>query len=302
MLAGEALVAAGASLRENGFVLLEAAADEPALVDAALCDACAHAAVAECQRLLTAVRERFSVDTSECRFHFAEICHRLAGGRRYDLRVDLPQRDTGNCTSAPPPVCWERLRDEVSTLALTLIGASSLFACEPSDVRVDMQGCVISFPGACAQQFHPDGPSPGILNCFVPLVDCDGANGSTELQPTTHNAFDERALEAASRETGVAADMRKGSILLFDFRTRHRGRAHLHSDAPRPVAYVLFAAPGVADSHNFPQRSVWDGAVAGDGDERGSDELDALPRLPPHVAAALARPPPMLLREEQPKC
>ena len=38
-------------------------------------------------------------------------------------------------------------------------------------------------------------------------------------------------------------------------------RANLTRD-PRPIAYVLFARPGVVDRHNFPEESVFDASPA----------------------------------------
>jgi len=66
--------------------------------------------------------------------------------------------------------------------------------------------------------------------------------------------------ERVERQPGVHSNMRAGSMLLFDFRTHHRGRAHRKNDAPRPVAYCVFGAPGVSDRHNFSAayESVWD--------------------------------------------
>ena len=52
-----------------------------------------------------------------------------------------------------------------------------------------------------------------------------------------------------------------GELLLFDYRCLHRGRANLTRDA-RPIAYVLFARPGVVDRHNFPEESVYDASPA----------------------------------------
>ena len=65
--------------------------------------------------------------------------------------------------------------------------------------------------------------------------------------------------------SGAALDesplLAAGELLLFDYRCLHRGRANLTRDA-RPIAYVLFARPGVVDRHNFPEESVYDASPA----------------------------------------
>lgn len=60
------------------------------------------------------------------------------------------------------------------------------------------------------------------------------------------------------RTPTVAAELAEpgGSLLLFDYRCYHRGRANL-SGADRHVGYVVFSTrPEVADSHNFPSESL----------------------------------------------
>lgn len=237
----EALEAAALSLALNGFVILEA---DPPLIPAELCVRCADDAVVECERLLAEVGRRSGVNVYEKRFYYSEICHRVDGGLRYDMRVDLPASSS----------CWAELRQQMQRVALRVLERSRLLGDDASGIHVDMQGCVTSFPSACDQHFHPDGPRRGLVNCFVPLVDVDDSNGSTELKPGTH--LDDARPD---RVAGIAANMRAGCMLLFDFRTHHRGRAHRKNDAPRPVAYTVFGAPGVHDTHNFgPYDSVYE--------------------------------------------
>ena len=122
--------------------------------------------------------------------------------------------------------------------------------------EIDSVGCVTSFSGAPDQHFHPDGTARGLVNVFVPLIDVGALNGATELRPGSHvweqtpwgpaQRWDERTTQP------VAPALHAGELLLFDYRVLHRGRANA-SGAARPVAYVLFARPGVRDDHNFAQ-------------------------------------------------
>ena len=133
---------------------------------------------------------------------------------------------------------------------------SSDIAGSASAHEIDSVGCVTSLDGAPDQHFHPDGTARGLVNVFVPLIDVGALNGATELRPGSQvwedtpwgpaQRWDERTTQS------VAPALHAGELLLFDYRVLHRGRANV-SGAARPVAYVLFARPGVRDKHNFAQ-------------------------------------------------
>ena len=107
-------------------------------------------------------------------------------------------------------------------------------------------GVVTSLPGAPAQQFHADGPR-GIVTVFVPLVDCEATGTEFWLRshasdlaqvvaatgalddscPRWINGFVRRLCEAAGVGGAFAAPrLRRGDVLIFDYRIIHRGRAH----------------------------------------------------------------------------
>ena len=57
----------------------------------------------------------------------------------------------------------------------------------------------------------------------------------------------------------MSPTLRRGELLLFDYRTLHRGLAN-RDVASRPVAYVVYAAQGCCDEHNFPSERLLPGA------------------------------------------
>lgn len=138
------------------------------------------------------------------------------------------------------------------------------------DCVIINKSLVVSNPGAETQAWHSDGPHLDImkdlpchcLNVFVPLVDVDETNGPTEMRPgsvsLTRNlkksymkAFLTKKLRAVE-----APSLQKGSILMFDYRILHRGKANNHPDQPRPVLVYTFAKPFYIDNMNFPKNSV----------------------------------------------
>jgi len=132
-----------------------------------------------------------------------------------------------------------------------------------------MTGCVVSRPGAEAQQFHNDGDS-GLVNIFIPLVSIEEDGDGTQLWPGTHafgsdmswKAPDERAMRHM-RSPAIDA----GGLMLFDYVLIHRGLANpIVGGRERPVAYVVVALDGLADdTNNFPDTSVCDAIVGAPG-------------------------------------
>ena len=106
-------------------------------------------------------------------------------------------------------------------------------------MTVDAVGFVLSQPGAPGQMWHPDAETRvGLVNVFVPLVPLSEANGPTALAPCSH------VPPRPGCPHVVRPLLAAGEVLLFDWRTWHRGCANT-SDADRPVAYVTYARRGV---------------------------------------------------------
>jgi Phytanoyl-CoA dioxygenase (PhyH) len=120
-------------------------------------------------------------------------------------------------------------------------------------------------PAPPAQFWHRDGPSlfadqhhpTHCFNVFVPLVDVNLTNGTTEFVPGTHE--DQRyhqvvadvLLNQAHAEAGIVrADVEAGSIIVFDIRVLHRGLSN-ESDQERPVLYFTFSRDWFREQHMF---------------------------------------------------
>jgi hypothetical protein len=122
------------------------------------------------------------------------------------------------------------------------------------NLRCCFTGLVTSKPGTDDQNIHADSPPlfgdwswhlpPHCCNVFVPLVDLDEQNGATVFFPGSH-------WEGKSGGR-VSGDVPAGSIVVFDYRLAHHGRAN-RSDADRPVLYLTYSCAWYHDIHNFPQ-------------------------------------------------
>ena len=281
-------VAAAASLAHNGFCVLRT----PAMVSAETCTACAATAARRLETLFTCARQ-LGLRPRHDILRFTEVCSRTPGGMRYDQRlwsastgaplVPEVQEQPESMVDAVP-TCWvelqaaveSRMRPILAEYVYELSSGSSQTGgpydglyeglyCSSGDaaaLRVDSLGCVTSLPGAPDQHFHPDGTAVGLVNVFVPLVPVTHATGPTELRPGTHvwreTIMGREPRWDEGRTPTVAAELAEpgGSLLLFDYRCYHRGRANL-SGADRHVGYVVFSTrPEVADAHNFPQESL----------------------------------------------
>jgi len=110
-------------------------------------------------------------------------------------------------------------------------------------------GIVTSLPGAPAQQFHADGPR-GLVTAFIPLVDCERTGsefwlGSHKIACAdfmTATVLMNDAIRERLHLKMATPKLRRGDVLLFDYRVIHRGRRHPSGpDAcERPMMYRTF--------------------------------------------------------------
>jgi len=225
------------------------------------CAALCHSTLAA----LLADVEAAGCDPNEQMYRFRNICHRQRN--RWDLL--LPREATAS---------WASLVDTVMAAATPIIRAAQGPAF--TDVVPLMCGAVVSRPGARVQRFHVDAththfetaqqdPSHRIYNVFVPLVDIFEDGDGTMFWPApvlgeSSRALARHILDAPDSTLDVRAidapATPAGGLIIFDYRTIHRGGANV--DGPwgreRPVAYVVCATGGARDAHNFPQTVIGD--------------------------------------------
>ena len=280
------IAAAADSLARNGFVVLEAE-DGAGLVASDVLDSALAASDGYLDRLLAAAKAKGLRVDSEI-FRFAELCSRAQGGRSFDVTAERRRCGNGGSITLPPrpyPTsddesaaaaatdAWDGLRRAVDPWVSSALLRSGLMVendGKGATFGVTAVGCVTSLPSAPEQHFHADGRERGIVNVFVPLVDVPASMGPTHFRRGSHvwdhdspylTREQRRAREGAE---DVVPELRRGSVLMYDYRVFHRGGANL-TGKRRPVAYVMYARDGTEDTWNFPDESVWDPDSTGAG-------------------------------------
>ena len=287
----ETILIATKSLCENGFVVL----DPPDEVDGntfhglvtELALDQAFQATGEWLETLVGRCRAMGIDPEEDIFRFAEVCSRAKGGKRFDITAER-RRGSGDelnedeapisipvggplevqQASATASISWDKLRRECDEWVTPVLKRSGLMDGDGDENKTNpgmttAVGCVVSYPNAPAQHFHADGRERGIVNVFIPLEDVPSEKGPTAFKLGSHrwdhsNPYptrdDLRALEMAPI---VTTTLKKGSLLLYDYRVMHCGGANRTGEI-RPIAYVMRSRRGLEDTWNFPENSIWD--------------------------------------------
>ena len=171
-----------------------------------------------------------------------------------------------------PPVLealWSRDDDDSNNIDDEDVNSSS--NTRSSSSYVAAAGFLINEPGSKAQNWHKDGPDPGFINCFVPLVDLTEELGPTAFSLDKHDGKDDNIGhendENDNRKNVLVPMLNKGNILLFDYRTLHRGQGNTsNDDITRTLAYAVYCRRRTrgkgsidddevkesGDVHNFP--------------------------------------------------
>mgnify|MGYP006153263627 CR=1 FL=1 len=247
-----------ALLSRRGYVVVT----EP-VINAELVDDCAALCHTTLERLLADV-ETAGCDPNEQMYRFCNICHRQKN--RWDMLI--PRESSTS---------WASLVDATMAAATPIIRAAQGPAFK--DVAPLMCGAVVSRPGARVQRFHVDAahahfeaaqadPSHRMYNVFVPLVDIAEDGDGTMFWPAPVLGESSRALakhimdapdSTLHASTLHAPATPAGGLIIFDYRTIHRGLANMEvGGRERPVAYVACATGGAGDVHNFPQTAIGD--------------------------------------------
>ncbi|HLH97366.1 MAG TPA: phytanoyl-CoA dioxygenase family protein [Xanthobacteraceae bacterium] len=117
---------------------------------------------------------------------------------------------------------------------------------------------VVSHPGASQQHTHRDHDhifyNPGVgpalptyaINVAVPLIDVDRRTGPTAVWLGSHRLA--QGVTVGS-ETMTVAELKRGDLMLLDYRTLHAGLPN-GSRQSRPIVYMVYARPWFFDHTN----------------------------------------------------
>ncbi len=228
--------------------------------------------VARFELTLAALKQRKAAGEG---VHFADIMQRDQS--RYDCQLS-PAFSLATTPATDAPV-WETLAREGAWVPVV---RKLLEDAEGSrrSCQVYRCGCVVSLPGAGEQYWHSDGAHQGSaagwpparaelsvqdlaewgqaqaapphnVCVFVPLVDLNRSNGYTEFWAGTQHydgLLEKKGVQSLPGGTDAIVDA--GSVLLYDFRTIHRGMPN-SSDAMRPILYFVYSHEGWSESRNF---------------------------------------------------
>ena len=224
----EYLERAAQSLRDNGFCVLHGGIVPPPLVGRS-----AAAIWDRLDVLLRAAHEK-GLDVDGL-LRFNELCKRQPGAR-YDLRLPL-----GDANSFVPfgaagiadADAWCSIKPLVDAHAVPILRLAALGECASAKSGRRMSQGASS---ACLGRQSSLHTSPLLVNAFVPLVAIDADNGPTELQPGSQDSSTASIPEDpyAPLPAAVAPCLSAGDLLLFQYRTLHRGLANT-SAAGRPI-------------------------------------------------------------------
>ena len=210
---------------------------------------------------------------------------RLKGGgggeaaRGDSLRLEVP-------LPLVPPFTAPGLVGARFTLAATRLWGGS------KQLELDTFSYIHAKPGSRAQAWHIDVPAlfepksalrdgdaaalrhlppPGVV-AVVPLLDLLPSHGPTEFLTGSHvqrgakfwSGAGDRGVNGVTPTISVAA--RRGSVVLFDLRLRHRGGANAHAGGQhRAVLYMSYVQSWYRDAVNFRERqgAAWDALPSG---------------------------------------
>jgi hypothetical protein len=175
----------------------------------------------------------------------------------------------------PPPNRFLRVGGARYDLTLRMTGTfgrAEVFANAPllkflapllgNEIHLSNFTAVVSHPGASQQHAHRDNDhlffNPGVgpnlpvyaVNVAVPLIDVDHRTGPTGVWLGSHRLAQGLAVE---NESMTICELRRGDLMLLDYRTVHAGLPNASRQA-RPIVYMVYARPWFFDHANHVSR------------------------------------------------
>lgn len=250
---------ASENLQKFGMVALRSSSFD--IVDHKICDDADHAAITRLEEMQKRIVSRGLDPTgADEPYRFSEVICRDEGGKRYDVPVDWLGKDEeiihnamGSGRIGTPleqsqqdaiAKLQEAIDQIVKPVVETLWSSQQQQDEQQKSSYVAAAGFLINRPGSQSQNWHRDGPDEGYIDCFVPLVDLDNSLGPTALQPGTHHKED------GGDGAVVVPLLQKGEILLFDYRTLHRGQGNQSEAVTRTLAYAVYKRKDHGESSN----------------------------------------------------
>lgn len=223
-------------------------------------------------------RKEEEVDSDrDASFCYHEVASRCLG--RLDIRHGMDK----------PPFCIPQVLQNpwLMPLIQSILGDSA---------KLVYCGLILSFPGSLDQPWHQDGHPlfpeqllekdgdkltdlpPYALNVFVPLAPIDSSQGPTEFWVGSHKesswkmvqdtlssstmtsttGVDFPNLRDTDEPTGmVGPTLSQGDVLIYDYRTCHRGTKNVSASTIRPMLYLMYARPWFAEHVNFGQQRLF---------------------------------------------
>ena len=238
-------------LREEGAVILQIDDSEcSSVIPPLLCDEVNEAIHGRIDDL----KEKISLNGMDPsgrdgQYRFTEIISRDEGGNRFDVPVAWLADNVDDMMPYSPQQgnSIKRLHHKINNIVSPI--ALSLWDIQQERIGISSCGFLVNDPGSENQEYHRDGPDPGFLDVFVPLIDLCHEIGPTSLFPGSHISSDAASLE-------LEPLLKKGECLIFDYRVLHRGQGNSSTNTRRTLAYVVYTNRGPEkdnkDFWNFP--------------------------------------------------
>ncbi|CAB9518493.1 Phytanoyl-CoA dioxygenase (PhyH) [Seminavis robusta] len=207
---------------------------------------------------------------------YKEIVHRYPG--RYELslnRISDHTKEEDSLLYHDMPLL-QPIIDKLEHLILSILKQHPNYQELPDGTKYNLlHSMLISAPHSLIQKFHVDTKHTNeeehwpahIINVFIPLVNMTTrVLGPTEVVPRSHvqTRFmysDNPQTRSQAKPLGsstVTPLMNVGDVLMFDFRTLHRGLPNVSRNQNRPMLVLAFSIPSFHDKANWPGPSIFE--------------------------------------------